>query len=79
MVSMSVQLDLAGEVCPMNYVRTKLALEAMTPGDVLEVLLDPGEGVRNVPRSAREDGHEVMECVPVDGRWRVRIRRLAEG
>ena len=52
-------LDLSGVVCPLNWVKTRLALEALEPGDELSVRLDPGEALENVPRSAREDGHEV--------------------
>jgi TusA-related sulfurtransferase len=56
-------LDLTGVVCPLNWVRTKLALEDLQSGETIEVLLDPGEAIESVPRSAREDGHEVR----VDG------------
>jgi tRNA 2-thiouridine synthesizing protein A len=52
-------LDLSGVPCPMNWVRTRLALERMAPGERLEVRLDAGEPLESVPRSAREDGHEV--------------------
>ena len=52
-------LDLTGVPCPMNWVRTKLALEGMAAGKRLEVRLDPGEPLESVPRSAREDGHDV--------------------
>ena len=52
-------LDLTGVACPLNWVRARLALEELDPGDQLELLLDPGEPLRSVPRSAREDGHEV--------------------
>jgi tRNA 2-thiouridine synthesizing protein A len=52
-------LDLTGVVCPLNWVRAKLALEELEPGDQLTLLLDPGEPLESVPRSAREDGHEV--------------------
>ena len=58
------RLDLSGVPCPMNWVRTKLALEQLAPGDSLLVVLDEGEPLESVPRSAREDGHEVS----VDGR-----------
>jgi tRNA 2-thiouridine synthesizing protein A len=44
----------------MNWVRTRLALEEMPAGERLEVLLDPGEPLDSVPRSARDDGHEVV-------------------
>jgi tRNA 2-thiouridine synthesizing protein A len=58
------RLDLSGVPCPMNWVRTKLALEELAPGDSLVVVLDEGEPLESVPRSAREDGHEVV----VEGR-----------
>ena len=54
------RLDLSGVPCPMNWVRTKLALEELGPGDSLVVLLDEGEPLESVPRSAREDGHDVQ-------------------
>jgi tRNA 2-thiouridine synthesizing protein A len=53
------RLDLSGVPCPMNWVRTKLALEDLAPGDSLLVLLDEGEPLESVPRSAREEGHQV--------------------
>jgi TusA-related sulfurtransferase len=69
-------LDITREVCPMTYVRTKLRLEALAPGAVLEVLLRGEEPLRNVPRSAREEGHEVLSLEPLaDGTHRVRIRK----
>jgi tRNA 2-thiouridine synthesizing protein A len=63
-------LDLTGVVCPMNWVRARLALERMQPGEVLELVLDEGESLESVPRSAREEGH----VVSVDGR-RVTIEK----
>ncbi|HET8672677.1 MAG TPA: sulfurtransferase TusA family protein [Thermoleophilaceae bacterium] len=56
-------LDLTGVACPLNWVRAKLALEELSSGDELTLMLDPGEPIESVPRSAREDGHEVR----VDG------------
>ena len=61
-------LDLTGVLCPLNWVRARLALEAMEAGEELQVRLDPGEPIESVPRSAREDGHGVE----VQGDW-VRI------
>jgi TusA-related sulfurtransferase len=56
-------IDLTGVACPMNWVKTKLALERLASGDELTVRLDAGEPIASVPRSAREDGHQVA----VDG------------
>ena len=52
-------LDLTGVLCPLNWVKARVALERLAPGEALTVLLDPGEALENVPRSALEEGHEV--------------------
>ena len=52
--------DLRGVACPMNYVKTKLKLEMMDSGERLEVWLDAGEPIRNVPMSLKNDGHLVL-------------------
>ena len=57
------QLDLTGVVCPLNWVRARLALERLSSGEVLRLRLDPGEPLESIPRSAREEGH----LVKVDG------------
>jgi tRNA 2-thiouridine synthesizing protein A len=53
-------LDITHEVCPMTFVRTRLALDAMASGQTLLVLLKGDEPVRNVPRTAAEQGHAVL-------------------
>jgi TusA-related sulfurtransferase len=52
-------LDITDLTCPMTWVRTKLELERMTPGERLEVRCAEGEALENVPRSAADAGHEV--------------------
>jgi tRNA 2-thiouridine synthesizing protein A len=52
-------LDVTGLRCPLTWVKTKLALERMAPGERLDVRCAEGEALENVPRSAREAGHEV--------------------
>ena len=69
-------LDITREVCPMTYVRTKLALEALDDGAVLEVLLRGEEPLKNVPRNAREEGHEVLVLEPRgEGLHRLLLRK----
>lgn len=63
----SARVDIRAERCPMTYVRTKLALEALELGQVLEVLLQGDEPLKNVPRNAREEGHEVLGPFPLGG------------
>ncbi len=53
------QLDLRGTPCPINFVRTKLRLEKMPPGSLLEVWLDPGEPISQVPDSLSMSGYMI--------------------
>ncbi|MEM8642592.1 MAG: sulfurtransferase TusA family protein [Cyanobacteria bacterium P01_G01_bin.54] len=53
------QLDLRGTPCPLNFVRTKLRLEQMSAGQILEVWLDPGEPIEQVPDSLTMSGYVV--------------------
>jgi TusA-related sulfurtransferase len=68
-------IDITGEVCPMTFVRTKLRLERMRPGEVLSVRLRGEEPLRNVPRAAREEGHIILGIVPEGDDHIVTIRR----
>jgi sulfite reductase (ferredoxin) len=52
--------DLRGVACPLNYVKTKLKLEMMDAGEQLEVWLDAGEPIKNVPMSLKNDGHKIL-------------------
>lgn len=64
--SFAGSVDITREVCPMTYVRTKLKLETLAGGELLEVLLQGSEPLRNIPRSAREEGHQVVSLDRVD-------------
>jgi TusA-related sulfurtransferase len=69
-------VDITQEVCPMTFVRTRLALDRLAPGQTLLVALRGDEPLRNVPRTAQEQGHEVLslETGP-DGVSRLLLRR----
>lgn len=53
-------IDLRGICCPTNFVRAKLAIEELSGGEEAELLLDPGEPVKNLPRSLKEEGHRLL-------------------
>lgn len=72
------ELDLRGVICPYNFVKTKLKLETMQAGQILAVILDEGEPIRNVPRSVTDDGHTVLRQEPLQDAYRVIIQKRAE-
>jgi len=68
-------IDLRGVECPLNFVKAKLELEKINVGQILEILLDEGEPVRNVPTSFAEQGQQVIEIQSKGGHCCVKVRR----
>jgi TusA-related sulfurtransferase len=58
------RLDLRGIACPLTFVKTRMALDKLAPGEPLEVLLDVGEPAESVPPACAEDGDVVLELTP---------------
>jgi len=71
-------IDIKGLVCPMTFVRSKLAIEGIEAGAVLEVFIDYEEASRSVPRSMEEQGHKSLLVEKInDTDWRLLIRKGA--
>ena len=69
-------LDITSETCPMTFVKVKLQLARMASGEQLEVLLNEGEPLENVPRSCEEQGFQVLSVEPTDNnRYLVLIQK----
>lgn len=68
------QLDLRGTPCPLNFVRTKLRLQQMSPGALLEVWLDPGEPIEQVPDSLVLAGYDVETLVDHSDYFALQVR-----
>lgn len=69
-------LDLRGTRCPLNFVKTKIKIEEMNSGELIEIVLDDGEPIKNVPRSVAAEGHEVMGIEKLDdGTFSVFVRK----
>lgn len=69
-------IDITGETCPMTYVRTRLALDALEAGQILLVRLKGQEPLANVPRAAADQGHDPLDLVEeAGGTWLLTIRK----
>ena len=69
-------IDITADVCPMTFVRTRLALDRLAPGQTLLVLLRGEEPRQNVPRTAVEQGHELLASeTTADGLTRILLRK----
>ncbi|HAM38585.1 MAG: hypothetical protein A2474_08450 [Elusimicrobia bacterium RIFOXYC2_FULL_34_12] len=74
-IKIAKKLDLTGVICPTNFVKTKLALEDLKKGQILEIILDDGEPIRNVPRSIKEDGHKIIKVENIKNKFKILIKK----
>lgn len=68
-------IDITREICPMTFVKTKLKLETMDAGQVLEVTLREGEPLANLPKSVEQEGHKVLDIYKEDPFYKILIER----
>jgi len=74
-IKVNERLDLRGVLCPINFVKTKLKLEEMRSGEVLEIILDEGEPIGNVPRSVKEEGHRIVRVEKMEEAFKLFIKK----
>ncbi len=74
-ISPDVKKDFRGVMCPMNFVKTKIALTPMQSGQILEILLDDGAPIENVPGSVKGEGHTILSTEKIENYWKVLIRK----
>lgn len=71
-------LDLRGTPCPINFVRTKLRLEQLPVNTILEVWLDGGEPIEQVPNSLKIEGYNLQSIQDCDGYFSIFVSRPQE-
>jgi len=68
--------DLKGEVCPYTFVKSKLALEMLESGQILQVIVDNDESASNVPKSLTNEGNTVLGCEKINATdWKITVRK----
>jgi len=77
-IEAQVELDLRGVICPYNFVKTKLKLDAMSAGEILAVILDDGDPIRNVPQSVENEGHTILTQDQLGSSHRVLIQKCKD-
>lgn len=75
-ISPDFEFDLKGEVCPYTFVKSKLALEMLDSGQVLQVVVDNDESATNVPKSLTNEGNTVLGCQKLnDTDWMITVKK----
>lgn len=71
------QVDITDVVCPVTFVKAKVALEELDDGEILAVRMNDGEPVQNVPRSLKEEGHQILKLLDnEDGTYTLFVRKV---
>ena len=72
-------VDITDVNCPVTFVKTKVALEELDEGQILQVHLNGGEPLENVPRSIKAEGHEVLNITDNgDGTYELYIKKVGD-
>jgi TusA-related sulfurtransferase len=72
-------VDITDVVCPVTFVKAKVALEELEDGDILSIHLNDGEPVQNVPHSIKEEGHKILKLIDnQDGTYDLIVRKVGE-
>ncbi len=72
-------VDITDVVCPVTFVKAKVALEELDDGQVLSIHMNDGEPVQNVPRSIKDEGHQIIKLINNgDGTFDLIVRKVEE-
>lgn len=72
-------VDITDVVCPTTFVKAKIALEELEKGEILSVKMNDGEPVQNVPRSIKEEGHQILKLIDnEDGTYNLIVKKVGD-
>ena len=78
-VEADAKIDITGVVCPVTFVKVKMALDDLEIGRILAIRLNDGEPVQNVPRSLKEEGQKVLRLNDNrDGTYELIVRKESD-
>ena len=72
-------VDITDVVCPVTFVKAKVALEELDDGQILSIRMNDGEPVQNVPRSIKEEGHQILKLIDnEDGTYDLIVKKVED-
>ena len=72
-------VDITDKVCPLTFVKAKVAIDELEDGEVIAIRMNDGEPVQNVPRSIIEEGHQILKLVNnEDGTYNLIVKKVED-
>ncbi|MDR2354483.1 MAG: sulfurtransferase TusA family protein [Deltaproteobacteria bacterium] len=76
LLNVNSSIDVTSVVCPMTFVKAKMALDDLEEGEILAIRLNAGEPILNVPRSLKDEGHKVLKLLDnQDGTYSLLVKK----
>ncbi len=78
-IAFDEEVDITDKVCPLTFVKAKVTLDELDEGEVLAIRMNDGEPVQNVPRSIKEEGHQILKLLDnEDGTYTLFVRKVED-
>lgn len=72
-------VDITDKICPLTFVKAKVTLDELDDGEVLAIRMNDGEPVQNVPRSIKEEGHQILKLEDnEDGTYTLYVKKVED-
>ena len=72
-------VDITDKVCPLTFVKAKVAIEELEDGEIIAIHMNDGEPVQNVPRSLKEEGHKILKLIDnEDGTYDLIVQKVED-
>ena len=72
-------MNITDKVCPLTFVKAKVAIDELDDGEIIAIRMNDGEPVQNVPRSIKEEGHQILKLVNnEDGTYNLIVKKVEE-
>lgn len=71
--------DITDVVCPITFVKAKVALDELDDGQIISIRMNEGEPVQNVPRSIKDEGHQILKLMNNnDGTYNLIVKKVGD-
>ena len=72
-------VDITDKVCPLTFVKAKVAIDELDDGEVIAIRMNDGEPVQNVPRSFKDEGQQILKLINnEDGTYDLILKKITE-
>ncbi len=78
-IAFDEEVDITDKVCPLTFVKAKVAIDELDEGQIIAIRMNDGEPVQNVPRSIKDEGHQILKLTDnEDGTYTLFVKKVGD-